>query len=939
MTKNIFIRARAAWPRGWLRVGVVLLGLTAFAACGPQSTQASLASARESLARGDHGEAIIRLKSILQTDEHDAQARELLGEALLASGDPRGAFIELEKGAQMQARTGASNDRISLLLARAELGQGKFQDVVRRTQGLQLKTLDVQAQLMAVRAWALYRLGQTQSAVTLIEETAAQAPREPAVRLVQARILAVHGQVDKALESVRSALALAPGNPEGWQLQAEILWLGKHDRAAALASYQKAIELEPRSVAAHSGQVRLALEARDAAGAARALEAMRQVLPRHPQTRYLMGMDAYLRQDLVAARREAQALLKEAPDAPRVLLLAGMIESQAGAARQAQNLLTKAMQLEPRNPIVRRELAAAFVRSGEPERAQLILRDQIDASTRDPALLALAAQTRLLLGDANAAQDLFARALALAPDDLRLRTALLLTQTPDVGVQRTLDGLEKLAATDQGTYADWALTSLAVARGELPRALAALDRIAVKEPKAPLVHAYRAKLELRLGQVGAARTSLERALALDAGFAPAIVGLAQIDVVQGKPQDGRRRLEAAVAAQPGSYPLLLALAQSHANDKADPGPYRDLLRRAIAANPADVQARTQMVASLVEAGATDEALALIREAVAAQPEQPELQEMLGRLQIRKGQFESGVTTLTRLANARPADPGLQMALAEGLAQAGRLAESERVLQRTVETTPTYVPALRALTDLAVRKRDFGAAMASAREVQRRLPQRSVGYAMQGDLLALQRKWPGADAAYREAQRVEPGTEVAAKLVATAFATAGAAEAARRIEQWSRAHPRDERFLMLVADQLLARNDLAGAESHYRKALALRPENPVALNNLALALERQGKPGALALAERAYKLLSDNAAVMDTLATLKSRSGAHEEALTLQRRAVQLEPSNAALRLGLGRILLASGDKAGAREELDRVLKSTAAPAQKDEARQLLQQAG
>lgn len=913
----------------------LILALLGAAGCGRETEKNLLPTAQESIAKKDYAGAIVRLKALLQGDPRNGQARALLGEALLATGDPRGAFIELEKAQE----SGTASQTLPLLLARAELAQGKFADVVRRSEKLELATPELQAQLMAVRAWALYRLGEVDKAVQLVDEAADKAPRSAPVRMIQARVAASHGDGDKALAAVGQAVAAAPDETEAWLLQAEIAWLVRRDRQGTQAAYAKALGLDAHSVAAHSGLVRIALEAGDASAAASALAAMVKALPRHPQTRYLTGMAAYFRHDLVVARQEVDGLLKEAPDSASVLLLAGMIESAAGSAHQAQSLLAKAAQLEPRNAVVRRELAAAFVRGGEPERAQVILRDLVGDSTRDPALLSLAAQTRLLLGDLPAAQALFGRAAALNPHDLRLRTALLLARLPGVGAERTYGEMAKLAASDSGTYADWAVVSLALSRAEYPRALKALDGIVAKDPKSPLPLAYRADVQLRMGQLAAARSSLEAAMALDVTYAPAIVQLARLDVVQGKAADAQRRLETALTAQPRSYALLMALAEVRSADRAAGKAYRELLTRAIAANPADVQARGQLVGRLLDEGAVDEALALMRDAVAAQPDRVELQELLGRVQIRKGQFESGLTTLTRIANENPANLGLQMALAEGLAQAGRTTEASRILKRTVETAPLYVPALRALTDLAVRQRDFSVALAAAKEVQRRQPRRGVGFAMQGDLFVLQRQWDAAEAAYVEAQRVEPGAEVAAKLVATAIASQKPAEAARRIEQWTNANPKDVRFMMLAADQLMAGKDLVGAERLYQKALALQPMNAVALNNLALVLDRRGRPEAVDYAQRAFKALGDSAAIMDTLAMLKSKAGEHEQALTLQRRALQLEPDNAALRLGLGRILLHSGDKASAREELNRLLQSTANPATKQEAQRLLQQAG
>jgi uncharacterized protein (TIGR03790 family) len=127
--------------------------------------------------------------------------------------------------------------------------------------------------------------------------------------------------------------------------------------------------------------------------------------------------------------------------------------------------------------------------------------------------------------------------------------------------------------------------------------------------------------------------------------------------------------------------------------------------------------------------------------------------------------------------------------------------------------------------------------------------------------------------------------------------------------------------MLGAQLLLAtKYELAGdydaAIARYRKILALAPDSPVALNNLAYALSvRKGDlRESLGLAERARTLSPHSGMVADTLAWIYFMSGDSGQALPLLSEAVRLEPVNAEIRLHLALVQAALGHSAAAREQ-------------------------
>ena len=119
----------------------------------------------------------------------------------------------------------------------------------------------------------------------------------------------------------------------------------------------------------------------------------------------------------------------------------------------------------------------------------------------------------------------------------------------------------------------------------------------------------------------------------------------------------------------------------------------------------------------------------------------------------------------------------------------------------------------------------------------------------------------------------------------------------------------------------ANGEWARAAEAYRAVLALRPNDVVALNNLAylLAERLDAARDALAYVERAYFASHGEPAVTDTLAWVHHRLGNHAEARRFIREALTRLPDAAELRYHAAEIEAGAGDLAAARVELDRAL--------------------
>jgi hypothetical protein len=124
-------------------------------------------------------------------------------------------------------------------------------------------------------------------------------------------------------------------------------------------------------------------------------------------------------------------------------------------------------------------------------------------------------------------------------------------------------------------------------------------------------------------------------------------------------------------------------------------------------------------------------------------------------------------------------------------------------------------------------------------------------------------------------------------------------------------------------------------------LALAPDNPVALNNMAYLLA--GSPSsldtALTLAQRAIGRAPGNPTIMDTLGWIYLKKNLSDNAIQIYQELAGRFPAEATWRYHLAMALFQKGDKPQARRELRTALRNHPTKAEETKIRNLLSQLG
>ena len=902
------------------------------ASCGGPDAGDLVASAKSYLEKQDVKAAIIQLRNARQTQPANAEIRFLLGRAFLESGDPAGAEIELRRALDLKY----PSDSVLPLIAQSLIAQGQHQKLASEFANPAISDPKARADIQTTVAIAALSQGNIKQAQELIRSALEANPSFARAHVVRAQLALRGGDVPAALAALDAALGFAPNDAEAGVMKAEVLAAqGKADESIRLL--EQLVAANPASTQLRFSLVSLLVTRGQVDKAVPVLESMKKDAPTDFRTVYSDTLVLLGKGDAVTARDRAQTLVAARPDHLPSLFLSALANYQLKNFGVAEEALQTIVVRVPNDPAPRRLLAAIYLRSGRANQALELTETALRRTPDDPLLLRLAGEARIATGNVGEAVRLYERASTIDRDPNasgRLRLAQIRLASGDAA--RGLADLEQLSAQDATKIqADLTLYATHVRKREYDKALAAVASIEKKQPGNVLNSELRGGVYLARYDLKEARKHFAKALEIDPNRLASARSLAIIDLQEGKMTDARGRYERIIAAQPRNEQALIALAEILALSGAPDADVKAALERAIAANVNAVGPRLALVAHFRRVGDNKGALEAARVAAAALPNEPRTAELYGAMQLANGEVMQARDTFTRLAQLVPQSPAPWLRISEAHLNARDYPSAIEAQRKALAMQPDYAPALVALATTYLVSGKPDEAIAEARRLQREHPKAGLGFALEAELLAAQKKFAEALPLMREAIARAPAPGLASRQYAMLVMAGRMSDANAFADRWSKEHPKDAGFLSMVGQQRQAAKDIAGATAAYRAALEIDPDNVIVLNNLAWLLNEQGRPEAREIAERAYRLAPLNPSIVDTAGVVAMKQGDTARGLTLLRQATNLAPQEPRMRINLALALAKSGDKAGARRELEYVAKRDSRPAVKAEVEQLL----
>lgn len=873
-------------PLRALRHGLFVMGLIGCLGA-TAANAAAIDRARAAFARGDLRAAQLEWRNAVRENPTSAEAQAQLAITSLEIGDgemaERAARAAMERGYDAAAGTA--------LLVRAFLVSGRFDALLRALPDPQAET-PAGGQAAAGRALALMALGEPNAAREAVATAQRLAPQAAEPDLAAAQLAMLAGDRAAAEALVDGVLARSPDQVEAILRKGTLLF-EKREARAATEMFSRALALVPGQASARLRRAE-ALMFLNETGPARAdIDAVLAVTPTMAPALYLRARLQIQARDWAGADASLQRMGAAAAGFPDGFLMQAIVRRGLGQTAQAEDAARRHVARQPGDPRGVKLLASMAIAANRPDDAVAALSRLADLGGADAEALDLLGRLQGAAGRRREALTALQQASALAPQDPGILARLAAARLAAGDVAGTSAAAEEALRRDPNRAgAREMLAFTALARGDLAAATAELERL---DPAA---------------RRGEAAGVLEGTLM----------------VMRMQLPEARARLLAVLRDFPNSVAARLALVRIAWVDGQGADVER-LLGEVLRIEPGNVDAAGQLgLASLPGAPRAAQARAILTAAQAAAPAQASLAMVLANVLILNGEAAAA----SRLLQSEPlrdnATPALRLARTEAHVAAGEWAEAEAASRLALAETPDSVQARRQLAGLMVRERNFAAAETLLQQGLRAQPGDAL---LQQSLVRVVMEARGQDAALEQADRLaqqqtaQPASRVlrgdllmalnrqedAARAFAATYTAAPSAVLAHRTARaWLAAGKRDDAAAVLrawvaqdptdnVAQMMLSQFDidagrLAEAETRLVGVVERRPDDPVALNNLAWLVGQQaGAPAGRAqgLAERAY-FLSPNADTADTLGWILARNGKAAQAVPLLRQAVAGRPA-------------------------------------------------
>jgi len=270
----------------------------------------------------------------------------------------------------------------------------------------------------------------------------------------------------------------------------------------------------------------------------------------------------------------------------------------------------------------------------------------------------------------------------------------------------------------------------------------------------------------------------------------------------------------------------------------------------------------------------------------------------------------------------------------------RFSEADALFHKALTLDPGSVDAMKGLATVYMAENKPEEALKFLQGQIDQNPNSSALFHFKGQVLLQTKQDKLAEAALSHAVELDPNNLGA--LVQLAQTRASLMNLDQAITDYKKAitlSPRNAPLFAALGVLYEKKGDWQQARDNYQKALALKPDEPMAANNLAyLLLEHSGDVNvALSLAQTGRKGLPHLPNSADTLGWAYYHTGAYSAAAPLLETAVKAVPDNQAYRYHLGVTYEKLKDPARAKAELEKAISLDPRSAVADEARQAISQ--
>ena len=894
---------------------MVLMGL--LSACGgdTQLTEnESLKRAAIFARQGDINSAIIEYKSALQLNPLNADARWQLGKLYLNGRQPHLAEKELQKSISL----GANYPRLRVNLVESMLALGEYHKALDVLDAGEFSGSNVETEALILKGKALVGLYRIDEAEASFQHALDIQPENIEATLGLASTAMRNFNLVQAGALVDQVLMEFPENTDALMLEGDLYKLGNNLRAA-IATYTKVIELDPRHVIAQLSRAQAFLEEGKVEAALLDVDLLEKKVPGYPMIGYLRALVAYQQQDYPAVEEYLAHVLLKVPKHLKSLLLLATVQYEDERYEAASATLDEYLAADPGNVDAGKLKAKVLIDRGNAEDAIDLLEGMAYVNGGDQQISLLLGAAYIKAGMVEKATDIFARVAEKMPDNAGVRARLGILQMVSSDRRESVDQMEaavNLGADNPGMNIIIAMKY--IADGDLDSADKAVSKVLEMDPELPLGFYLKGVIAQSRKNLDAAKRFYEQALSLKYDFLPAVLELGRLEEQGGKVGAVVQRLEALREKDPFNQAVLRKLALLAEKDRA--------YHRAIIFWKALVDLDANNLSSVVALANNylrirdpRRALAIATDAASRFDESPQVVELIGVAQLRLKAFSDAGESFEKLVKMLPEVSVPYYRLAQVEAATGDITSANHNLEKALSIEPNYFKALTLFAYINKVDGNTEKALEAAVRLKDAFPQRADGLLFEGDIYAAQGDYVKSINAYQDAYQLQPDRYVMGKLYDSYKISGDREHGIKLLEKWLEKVPGDTEVRLILGGAYVEAKRVADAEKQYLAVLEEHPDELPALVNIAWLLLGNSDGRAVSFAERAYNLDKNAAIPADALGWALVKTGRAEEALPVLKKALLAAPHLASIRYHLSAALHDLGHDAEAIDALNRIL--------------------
>lgn len=838
--------------------------------------------------------AVIHLKNALKNQPNHLPSLVLLAEVYIAQGDGAAAEDSLIRARQRDA----DEKKVLPLLLEAYLLQQKYKQVVNNAN-TNFPEPKIQSELLVLQGRAYVELNNLEQAKLSYQQALDFYSSNIQAQLGVAQVYLLKRQFKQSRAFINKALNISPIDTNALVMLANIEQ-SEGNTEAALSVISQVIGLSKENFPALLTRASLFIEKQEFQLALADLSVILERIPNEPKANYLKIVASSALGDLKASKETIAHLnmvLSGLPNDimqqnPVYLYLAGVVSFQQQEYRKAQNVLNKYIDIISEDTralklLARTEMALAQFATAKTYLIKARLADPDDVET-----WSLLGHTLLSLGEIEKAQQYYMDVVFAEQSNFKPLYDLAKLQVLTGQNQHAINNLKKALKMVVKEDILLLLASAYKNDNQLTEALKNIDKLLTMNPDSSFYHQQQGVLLGLLGKHKNAKQALEKSASLDENNLQTLIHLARIDAVEGNVNQAIERIQVKISQQETpDLSLLIELGNLYQNT-GDVKSATLYFEKAYSQNRDSQQAITGVLGVYIVNNELSKAITTAKEYLARNNKNGDVYLALANLYMSVKNYKEADNAYVLSIKYSNNKSHVYGAYANAQLKMNNVDGAILSLQRAISWNDREINHYLTLFNLYATNNQISSAEKLLASLKEKLNDESLTERLTGDFYRYSNKSQKAIIHYKRSMAKQVTRAAVFGLYRIYNQEKRFDDSLVLLNTWTKSSANDLVAHIAIADTYTAMNNLEKAADYYRVLVEKYGETPVLLNNLAqIQIKLKQYQQAQGNAEKAFKALPSNNAIIDTLAWTYSLNGKYQQALPLYRQVLSKDSGN------------------------------------------------